>query len=222
MDANPNKSANKSYASFPVTIKTSQESLDTFALLDTGVMGNFLDHSILKLLHIEDYTPSSVLLANKSSIHVNCISCPIEATITRLSFILDYFTICGLACPVIIGYLWCEQAQMNINWDTHQIEFSNLGINSSVPIDQYNTHGHTKLELLSSPGQTNGHHKGLLPVELHHYKGLFSEASCNELLSQKSLDLRIELIPESVPSWGKLYSTNQVQGSALNNILTRA
>ncbi|KAJ9080100.1 hypothetical protein DSO57_1028617 [Entomophthora muscae] len=84
--ADPNKSANKSYTSFPVSIKTSQGSLDTFSLLDTGAMGNFLDHSILKLLNIKDYTPSSVLLANKSLIHINCIYCPIKTFISGSSF----------------------------------------------------------------------------------------------------------------------------------------
>ncbi|KAJ9052679.1 hypothetical protein DSO57_1031912 [Entomophthora muscae] len=190
--ANPNKSTNKSYASFPVTIKTSQGRLDTFSLLDTGAMGNVLDHSILKLLRIEDYTPSLVLLANKSSIHVNCIFCPIETSRSGASFTLDYSTISGLTFPVIIGYPWCEQARMNINWDTHQIEFTNLRINFSVPIGQYNTHGHTKLEFLSSLGQTQVHQKGSLPYELLHYESFFSDASCNKLLSHKSLDLRIE------------------------------
>ncbi|KAJ9063097.1 hypothetical protein DSO57_1003626 [Entomophthora muscae] len=171
--ADPNKSANKSYASFPVTLKTPQGSLDTFSLLDTDAMGNFLDHTILKLLHIEYYTPALFLLANKSSIHINCISYPIKTSIARSSFTLEYSTVRGLACPVIIDYLWCEQAQMNINWDTHQIEFTNLGINFSVPISQYNTHDHTKLEFLSSLRQTKVHQKGLLPFNLLHYESFF-------------------------------------------------
>ncbi|KAJ9076513.1 retrotransposon-like protein 1 [Entomophthora muscae] len=83
------------------------------------------------------------------------------------------------------------------------------GITSSIPFDQ------TEHKGILTPEDTTNILAALkeisqaqIPLEFQDLTEAFSESSCSQLPSCRESDLCINLVPGSVPTWGKLYPLN--------------
>ncbi|KAJ9056789.1 hypothetical protein DSO57_1029509 [Entomophthora muscae] len=81
------------------------------------------------------------------------------------------------------------------------------GITSSIPLDQTEHKGFlTAEDILNALAALKEIFQAQAPPELQDLAKAFSESSCSQLPSHRESDLRIDLVPGSVPMWGKLYT----------------
>ncbi|KAJ9068133.1 retrotransposon-like protein 1 [Entomophthora muscae] len=96
------------------------------------------------------------------------------------------------------------------------------GVTSSIPFNQTGHEGiltpEDTINVLAALKEIS---QPQIPPELQDLEEIFSESSFSKLPSRRESDLRINLVPGSVPTWGKLYPVNCTQSLAMKTYLDK-
>lgn len=210
-----NKAGNQLYALVPITLN---DTVTTWALLDTGATANFMAESLVRQLGLTSCPLGAAKLADGSILKTQALDQPITYTAGNIPFTSSFSAISKLAFPIVLGFPWWEQAQCNINWDTKKVTFHSQGLTGSFPLSsKHNSKVCPWLQPLQetiSPGL-----KGVLPEYLQGWAKVFSETDCDQLPKRRDCDLKIDLLPGTTPSWGKVFPVTQSQGVKLRKYL---
>ncbi|KAJ9073339.1 hypothetical protein DSO57_1017572 [Entomophthora muscae] len=109
----------------------------------------------------------------------------------------------NLTFPLILGFPWAKTAKAVLDLDSMTLFTQKEGITSSIPFNQTEHKGiltaEDTLNILAALKKIS---QAQVPPELQDLAEAFSESSCSQLPSCKESDLRIDLVPGSVPTWG--------------------
>ncbi|KAJ9081746.1 hypothetical protein DSO57_1011340 [Entomophthora muscae] len=170
------------------------------ALLDTGAMGNFISSSLAQQLGLQEGPSAWVTLANKSHTKVTRIEGNLGikgALLVKFGFSIDSEFPLG------------KNRQGCINLDSMTLSTQKKGVTSFIPFNQTGQKGIlTPEDTINVLATLKEMSQAQIPPELQDLAEAFSESSCSQLLSCRELDLCINLVPGSVPTWGKLYPVN--------------
>ncbi|KAJ9067736.1 Retrotransposon-derived protein peg10 [Entomophthora muscae] len=209
LDSSSNKEPSQSYALLPVKLGSSKTSQEVKALLDTGAMGNFISSSLAQQLGLQEEPSSWVTLANKSCTRVTKIEGNLGVKVRNNQFDIMVSSLSNLAFPLILGFPWAKTAKAVLDLDSMTLSTQKEGITSSISFEQTEHKGIlTSEDTLNVLAALKEISQAQIPPELQDLAEAFSEFSCSQLPSHRELDLCINLVPGSVPTWGKLYLVN--------------
>ncbi|KAJ9077794.1 retrotransposon-like protein 1 [Entomophthora muscae] len=174
-----------------------------------GAMENFISSSLAQLLGLQEGPSSWITLANKSRTKVTRIKGNLEVKVVNNQFDIIMSSLSNLAFLLILGFPWAKTAKAVLDLDSMTISTQKEGITSSISFNLKEHEGiltpEDAINVLVALKEIS---QAQIPPELQDLAEAFSESSCSQLPSCRESDLHINLVPGSVPTWGKLYPVN--------------
>ncbi len=200
----------------PVTLRVNGEVIETTALIDSGVAGNFIDSAFSKTHRIP-------LVACESRLAVAALDGrPLGSG--RIQFTTEDLSLCTGAfhtetirlfvfqspqTPIILGLPWLEKHNPTISWPDKQITHWSKGCRQHCLDLTLQRRGE-----VTAPRSTHR-----LPVEYHDLIEAFSKTKASQLPPHRSNDCAIELQPNSHPPRGRVFPLSQPESEAMKSYI---
>ena len=215
----------------PVNISFNGITIYTHAMIDSGATGSFIDDSFIqnhkipivkKLIPIELNVIDGRPISSGKITH-NTIKLQMYYSNHCENIILDITSLGKY--PIILGIPWLKQHNPYIDWPTHYINFkqsncTNYCINTKLDIHEKSDEILAILNPSYNIFSTNtdlqdNNHIIQLPDKYKEYKDVFSKEEADKLPPYRNYDHKINLLPNTNPPFGPIYSLSEPELKAL-------
>jgi hypothetical protein len=185
-------------------LKATLNLASTSVLIDSGADQNFIslalvDQLALNLVALE--VPITIRLAAQATEYViTHRTTPSKLQLNEHSELISFLVLPALAFPIILGYAWLALHNPQINWSLQTITFESSKNVATIQETSPNMQIYPFMHPVQTP-TTNP-----LPVFLNEYADVFSKTLANQLPPHRHFDFPINLLPNSVPPYSKVYS----------------
>ncbi|KAI2666797.1 Transposon Tf2-6 polyprotein [Labeo rohita] len=200
----------------PITIVFGEVSVATFALIDSGAAGNFIDADFVATNHLPvlPCSPSVTVAAldgrplGSGRIHhtTDDLTLRIEPSHQET---IRLFIISSPQSPVILGYPWLHLHGPTITW-------------ANRTITHWSPHCHQ--HCLQSPARLD-HQPQIqapayaIPAEYQDLLEAFSRTKATHLPAHRPGDCAIDLVPGAVPPRGRIFPLSHAESEAMNTYI---
>ena len=197
-------------------LKTCDKSVPITALVDSGAMENFINSDLVRKHNLPtEPLPNPIIAWNAD----NSINSEITKTVTgTLTLGQPPQPILFLSANIgkhdaILGYSWLRDTQPSINWKNGTVSFP-ADYRPSLSALDLTPEDLDLIQLIKPPSDldleklTTDSLTFHVPLEYHDFLKVFSEEASSWLPEHKSWDHTIELKPDFIPYFSKLYPLN--------------
>jgi hypothetical protein len=176
-------------------------------LLDTGAQANFMSLNLAKKLKLSLLKHPGGRVANGNHLPMR-VSLGVKFSLGKQLYMSDFYVVDGLTFPIILGFPWWYSSKACLDYNT------NCLIHNGVSTQAYFLNHHPEPRVLSLTVCNPE-----VPDCLADFMEVFDEGLCSKLPPHRSCDIRINLLPETTPPWGKVIPLSHEQNKILKEYL---